>query len=231
VTGAGRISRRAAAAVLLAIWAGCAGPTPAPSGETPAPSGETPAPSGEAPAPSGEAPAPSGGAPAPSGGATEPAAGGSSGLASPAPGSRTTVTVYLVRHAEKTAEVADPPLTAAGAARARALADLLAEARVDAVVATEFQRTQQTVAPLAERLGLQVEVVDAAAADALVARLLASPPGSGVVVAGHSNTVPQLIAALGVEEAVEIPDDRYGDLFVVSIDGGTASLERRRFGN
>ncbi|HVS12948.1 MAG TPA: histidine phosphatase family protein [Thermoanaerobaculia bacterium] len=161
-----------------------------------------------------------------------PASGPSEAAVGPPAGEPAAATVYLVRHAEKEAEAGlDPPLTAEGAARARALAELLAGAPIGSVVATEFLRTQQTVAPLAERLGLEVEVVVAAAGDALVARLRAGAPGSGALVAGHSNTVPALIAALGVEEAVEIPEDRYGDLFVVRLEEGRTTLERRRFGD
>ena len=40
-----------------------------------------------------------------------------------------------------------------------------------------------------------------------------------VVIAGHSNTVPELLRAFGVTDRVEIPDDRYGDLFVVELEG------------
>lgn len=112
-----------------------------------------------------------------------------------------------------------------------ALAELLGDREIDEVIASQFLRTQQTVEPLAERRGLTVEVVDAAAGDVLAERLRTAPAGRAVVVAGHSNTVPALIALLGVEETVEIPEERYGDLFVVRLEGDGASLERRRFGD
>jgi len=142
------------------------------------------------------------------------------------------ITLFLVRHAEKAnGSDPDPGLAEEGAARARSLADQLADQGVEAVIASEFRRTQETVQPLAERLGLTVEVIDAAAGDALAQRLSSADPGSAIVVAGHSNTIPALIARLGVEETVEIPDDRYGDLFVVRVRAGDAELERRRFGD
>lgn len=165
------------------------------------------------------------------GAAPEPESSGPAAASDPAQPVDQAVTVYLVRHAEKqSGSNPDPDLTAEGRARADALADLLAGRGIDEVVASQFLRTQQTVQPLAERLGLTVEVVDAAEGEVLAERLRSAPGGRRVVVAGHSNTVPALIGLLGVEETVEIPDDRYGDLFVVRILDGAATLERERFG-
>ncbi|MBM4014552.1 MAG: histidine phosphatase family protein [Planctomycetes bacterium] len=107
------------------------------------------------------------------------------------------VVVFLVRHAEKApAPPKDPPLTAAGAARADALRDLLADTGVTHLFASEFARTQATVAPLAQQLGKEVAVVGAAKPDELLARLRALPAGAVAVVAGHSNTIPALARAL-----------------------------------
>jgi hypothetical protein len=54
-------------------------------------------------------------------------------------------TVILVRHAEKADEPgADPALSAAGEARARALADALRDVKVAAVLTTPYRRTNAT---------------------------------------------------------------------------------------
>jgi len=37
-----------------------------------------------------------------------------------------------------------------------------------------------------------------------------------VLVVGHSNTVPEILAALGDPEKVEIPASQFDDLFVVT---------------
>src|SRR5438045_4134548 len=72
--------------------------------------------------------------------------------------------VILARHAEKGTEPAnDPPLTAAGEARARALWEAVKDAGVDAIIATQFARTKQTAAPAAMATGLSVEVVPTSA--------------------------------------------------------------------
>ena len=40
-----------------------------------------------------------------------------------------------------------------------------------------------------------------------------------IVVSGHTNTVPGLIRALGVERDVELVDADYDNLFVITVDG------------
>ncbi|MEZ6197648.1 MAG: nuclear transport factor 2 family protein [Planctomycetota bacterium] len=138
-------------------------------------------------------------------------------------------TVVLVRHAEKAAEGgSDPALSELGAARARGLAALLRPSRPDALFATEYRRTRDTLAPLAEALGREVVTVRARDARGLVERIRREHEGGRVVVAGHSNTVPALIALLGVEEPVEIGEADYGEVFVVTFGGGRATLLRLR---
>jgi phosphohistidine phosphatase SixA len=116
------------------------------------------------------------------------------------------VTVFVVRHAEKGAgDPADPELSEAGAARAAELARVLGEVSVTHLVASEYRRTQATLAPLAVATGLAVEVAPARDGRALAARLAALPAGSVAVVCGHSNTVPQLVDLL-VHEGRTPPD-------------------------
>ena len=147
-----------------------------------------------------------------------------------------TTTVVVVRHAEKAAEPAnDPPLTAAGQARAEALVDAVRGMPVRAVVSTNFARTRSTAAPLAERLALTPELVDARSPDharQVAAGVLARHRGETVVVVGHSNTVPDIVAALGAPKPAPICDAEYDNLFVVRVpaNGAAATVERRRYG-
>lgn len=103
--------------------------------------------------------------------------------------------VYLVRHAEKTTEKSDPALTEAGEARAKALANLLADKQITHIHSSDTRRTRDTAAPLAKRLGLKVDLYDARDLPAMAAKLKAMP-GRHLVV-GHSNTTPQLTELLG----------------------------------
>lgn len=139
--------------------------------------------------------------------------------------------VLLVRHAERAdtgtaAAGTDPDLSPAGHARAEALARLLKDASITAIYTTELKRTQQTAAPLASVLGLQPAVVPAARSADLV-RMVGSTAGI-VLVVGHSNTVPDLIAALGVKEPVAIADGEFDNLFV-AVGGAEATLLRLRY--
>lgn len=120
--------------------------------------------------------------------------------ASVAPARAQTI-VYLVRHAEPElpamgAQAArDPVLNMAGRERAHALVHVLRQAGITDILSTDYHRTQETVAPLAEALGIEVRSYDPRALDELAGRLKATP--GRYVVAGHSNTTPQLVAALG----------------------------------
>jgi phosphohistidine phosphatase SixA len=109
--------------------------------------------------------------------------------------------VVLVRHAEKAAPVdphdKDPDLSPKGQERAARLATLLGKTAVSRLVATEYKRTQHTLAPLSARIGKPVEVRSAAHTNDLVRELRDAPPGSTTVVASHSNVIPMIVRELG----------------------------------
>ncbi len=137
-------------------------------------------------------------------------------------------TVYLVRHAEKAAApAADPPLTEAGTKRAEDLVRKLSKTGIKTISTSQFQRTKQTAEPLAKQLGIQNTVIpvrmDTMNSRQLspeylkqVSELVASSAGS-VLIVGHSNTVPELIKALGGDTVPTIDDATYDDLFVVTV--------------
>ena len=139
-------------------------------------------------------------------------------LATAAPAAQSPL--FLVRHAERAdagrgGAGSDPELSAAGLARADALAVTLKDAGITAIFATEYKRTRQTAEPLAKALGLTVTVVPAKDVAGLVERIGKS--SGPVLVVGHSNTVPDVIKALGVDTPVQIADADYDNLFVVTM--------------
>lgn len=145
-------------------------------------------------------------------------------------------TVILVRHAEKALEPqGDPHLSEAGAARAQALVQELAERGVGAIIVSEYARTRLTAEPLAERLGIEPEVASVRAGLRqhvldIAAAVRSRYAGRTVLVVGHSNTLPAIIAALGAE-VEPICDGTYSNLYVVTLgSGGQASVEKRSFG-
>jgi phosphohistidine phosphatase SixA len=147
-------------------------------------------------------------------------------------------TILFVRHAEKGEDdPVDPSLSEEGLLRAVALARMLGSAGVTHLFASEYQRTRQTLAPLGEAVGVDVHVVPAREPAALLSALGNLPRNSVAVVAGHSNTVPGLVAALApgsplVKDAARLAlgDDDYDRLFVVtqwSAERGATAIELR----
>jgi 2,3-bisphosphoglycerate-dependent phosphoglycerate mutase len=144
-------------------------------------------------------------------------------------------TVILVRHGEKVTEgmADDPPLSAAGVARAAELARVLADANVAAIYTTPFLRTRNTAAPIAAALKLTpIEVAGGKSYPAdVVAKILADHAGETVLVVGHSNTTPDVLRRLGIANPPAIADSQYDDLFVVTLaKGAPARLVRLRYG-
>jgi broad specificity phosphatase PhoE len=143
--------------------------------------------------------------------------------------------VYLVRHAEKVDDSRDPELSAAGMARAIALAAVLDTVPIGAVLVSQFWRTAMTAAPTAR--GHRVTPVTVTArgsaadyADTLAARLLALPPGTVALVVGHSNTLTPTIAALGGPSLPDLCDSEYARLFILELEGTQPVLNESSYG-
>lgn len=151
--------------------------------------------------------------------------------------SQATTTVIFVRHAEKAAQpVEDPGLSPAGHARVaeltRQLVDADVIAGIDAIYSTPFRRTRETVQPLAAALNLPITTYDPGDNDAVLEEILARHKGKIILVVGHSNTIPALIADLGASKRVpQIAEDEYDNLYLVSIPWfGKTKTIRLRYG-
>jgi broad specificity phosphatase PhoE len=140
-------------------------------------------------------------------------------------------TVFIVRHAEKGPETPDPSLTREGTHRAEALSRALQDVKVSALFATEFKRTQETVAPLQGRLGIPVTILPARSVDSLVKRIQELPAGSSGVVASHSNLVHLIVQKLSGVSIPELTDADYDRMAVVTITGpGKGTVVVLRYG-
>ncbi|MEP6741635.1 MAG: phosphoglycerate mutase family protein [bacterium] len=147
---------------------------------------------------------------------------------------RPMTTIILVRHAEKNIDPSnkDPDLSADGQARAQELARMFGDAGIKAIYATQYKRTQQTVRPLADKLGLAPTSVDAKNTAELVRQIRAQHNGEVVFVAGHNNSVPEIIAALGGPQLPIIPETEYDNLYIVTIYKlGSARLLKMKYGS
>lgn len=141
-------------------------------------------------------------------------------------------TVILVRHAEKMKIHGndDPGLTAQGEERAAELARALGSAGVTAVFASQYKRTYLTAEPVAKKLGLKVQQVNADKTAELVDHLLKEHAGKTSLVVGHSDTVPEIIAALGGPKLPELGDNEYDSLFILTRSNGQTSVTKLKFG-
>jgi phosphohistidine phosphatase SixA len=131
--------------------------------------------------------------------------------------------VIVVRHAERADASADSLLSAAGEARAARLAAMLEDAGIDAIYTTQRRRTMQTAQPLADRLHLTPIAVATEDIDGLITRVRAAGSLDRILIVGHSNTVPEILRRLGVQQTVAVDDDDFENLFVVTPHPGSAS--------
>jgi len=67
-------------------------------------------------------------------------------------------TIYIVRHCQAEGQEAEAPLTADGLVQADRLADLLMDSHVERIISSPYVRAKDSVAPLAGRLKLPVEL-------------------------------------------------------------------------
>jgi phosphohistidine phosphatase SixA len=141
--------------------------------------------------------------------------------------------IYIVRHAERASdEDRQSLLSAEGHARAARLADMLRDAGITAIFVTEYERTVQTAKPTASRLGVTTIVNKADDTPGLIGRVRALGPNARVLVVGHSDTVPKILAALGYATPVTIARGEFDNLFVAvpgAIAGAAPVVLRLRY--
>jgi broad specificity phosphatase PhoE len=135
---------------------------------------------------------------------------------------------YVMRHLNTTPGVPDADLNAEGRAQADRLAGLFASRRPPAIIlVTDTKRARQTAAPLATRLGLEPVVYDPRDVYGLVDLVTKSP--NPALIVGHSNTVPEIVAALGGARPEPIGEAQFGDVWHVS--GPRRTVMRLRLGD
>ena len=148
--------------------------------------------------------------------------------------SRPLTTVILVRHAEKKLDDPnnpDPDLTPEGVERAQQIARVFADAGINAIYATQYKRTQQTVKPLADRTGVPVTLLDSKQTEELVNQIQTAHRGQTIFVSGHNTSVPAIVSILSNEKFPPIPETEYDNLFIVTIYRfGKAKVTKLKYG-
>jgi 8-oxo-dGTP diphosphatase len=137
--------------------------------------------------------------------------------------------LYLVRHAKAGSRSGwvgpdeKRPLSKGGREQADALARILAEAPVTRIVSSPYVRCIETVAPLANKLGVPVEPNKALAEGRNVTsaiELLVSLPDFGVA-CSHGDIIPAVVDAL-MRQGMHVdgePDWRKGSIWLLDRDG------------
>ncbi len=132
---------------------------------------------------------------------------------------------YVMRHLQK-GEGQDPPLSLEGQANARKLIGFFAADRPRVAYVSTTRRAYETAAPVAKKLRMRIRRYDPADTAGLLARVLAER--GPVLVVGHSNTVPEIVAGLGGERPAALAETDYGDVW--HLWGTPRRTERLRVG-
>ena len=149
--------------------------------------------------------------------------------------SQATTTIIFFRHAEQTShDEADPPLSEAGQRRVaeltRQLVDADVVAGIDAIYSTPYIRSLETARPLADRLDLPINSYAADDTEEILDTILKNHKGKIILVIGHSNTLPVLIANLGASKKVPvIAQNEFDNIYIISIPwfGKTKTIRLR----
>lgn len=136
-------------------------------------------------------------------------------------------TVIVVRHAEKEEQKEEQkgrpskpdnevPLTKAGHIRAATLAQVLEGAGVTKIYVTEKLRTRQTAQPLTSP-AVPLNEIAKAEVDRLINEVVDDANrGHVIVIVGHSDTVPAIVAKLG-GGTVTVGEKEFDNLFVLTL--------------
>lgn len=135
-----------------------------------------------------------------------------------------TPNIYVVRHLHTLKGVKDADLTTEGRAYAMALAHWLSRDPPQVIFVSSTKRAQQTAAPTAQRYGVTPNEYNPADTAGLVATILRQQ--GTVLVVGHSNTVPDIVAGLGGERPGALVHEDFGDIW--HIQGPARTTTRTR---
>ena len=145
------------------------------------------------------------------------------------------ITVLVMRHAEKSPDLNDPHLTAAGEQRAKSLATYIPEqfGKPDFIFATansgHSSRPFETVLPLSQALGVPI---DQSYADqdygalALILRGSEKYQGKSVLICWHHGNIPSLLNAIGALVSTypnPWPNMTFNMIIKLTIDGPSVS--------
>lgn len=127
-------------------------------------------------------------------------------------------TIYLIRHAEKADASADAHLSEAGRARAERWAQWFAGKSIRHLYSTPYNRTRETLQPLSSQI--KMEAIDYNPSQLDLKALADKHKGESIVVAGHSNTIPNYVNKLiGKQLYPDLEENEFSCVYIVTIQG------------
>ena len=133
-------------------------------------------------------------------------------------------TIFFVRHADKVSDDVNSPLNGAGRRRALCLATTLSDAHIQQIFTSDLQRTQQTAAPLAEKLHLRPVAIPLSKPDDLI-EAIRSGTAENVLVVWHDATLAKVMRALGAPAVAPIAHTEYDRFFILTLFGATTNSQ------
>ncbi|WP_435354366.1 SixA phosphatase family protein [Emticicia sp. SJ17W-69] len=126
---------------------------------------------------------------------------------------------YVVRHAEKVDNSANPPLSELGQARAKDLKEELSNKGISGIYSTNYLRTKNTAKPLSDATGISISIYAPSPADSMRVFIekLKQIKGKNVLVVGHSNTVKYVVNGLYERDTLrsDIADNDFDNIYIV----------------
>lgn len=136
-----------------------------------------------------------------------------------------TTSYYLIRHAEKDRSDInnpDPHLNVLGLQRAEKWSNTLKHISFDEIYSTKYNRTIETVEPLAKQKLKEIKIYDPENFD--LTNFLNLTKGKSVLIVGHSNTIPGLVNKIIEKEKYDqIEDSNNSNLYIMYSKGGSIS--------
>lgn len=137
--------------------------------------------------------------------------------------------IVFLWHAGKASKQTNAELSMSGKQRAQRLVEDLSSFQPIALFASDLRRTQQTLEPFSKQLKFPIQIYERGKEQALGQRLLVHYQGETVLVCGHSDTLMDLVKALG--HPLPFPEvsgfDRFWVLRIAQ-PGGAVTLEEHR---
>jgi 2,3-bisphosphoglycerate-dependent phosphoglycerate mutase len=142
-------------------------------------------------------------------------------------------TFYIVRHAEKAGDSNDPQLSQQGIDRAVDLEKYLASKKLDTVFTSTFKRTMLTGLSVSLPRAIPQISIDQQNPQALnnfVQRMKSIKTDKGILIVGHTNTVPIIVQGLCGQTIAPIAENDYDNIYIIDIKNGNAVLQLLTYG-